>query len=104
MKSLTLQSLDNVPDINPGDDLAAIIFKSISETNTKVLEGTIFVIAQKIVSKSENRYINLDSVIPSNQAIELSKKLDKSANFVELVLNESNSVICLLYTSDAADE
>jgi coenzyme F420-0:L-glutamate ligase/coenzyme F420-1:gamma-L-glutamate ligase len=93
MNSLTLQSLDNLPDINPGDNLAEIIFKSITKTNTKVLEGTIFVIAQKIVSKSENRYINLDTVTPSNQAIELSKKLDKSANFIELVLRESNSII-----------
>ena len=93
MNSLTLMPLLNIPDINPGDNLVEIIAQSINNNDTKINDGDIFVIAQKIISKSENRYISLNSVKPSKKAISISSKVSKSPEFIELVLMESDSVL-----------
>ena len=77
MNSLTLMPLLNIPDINPGDNLVEIISQSINKNDTKINDGDIFVIAQKIISKSENRYISLNSVKPSKKAISISSKVSQ---------------------------
>ena len=56
--------------IEPGDDLASLIIKAIKEESILVDDGDVFAIAQKIVSKSENRYLDLSSVKPSKEAID----------------------------------
>ena len=59
MNSLKLIALDNFPLVEPDDNLINLIHSSINENNLNIEDGDIFVIAQKIVSKSENRYIDL---------------------------------------------
>jgi coenzyme F420-0:L-glutamate ligase/coenzyme F420-1:gamma-L-glutamate ligase len=56
-------------------------------------DGDIFIIAQKVVSKAENRFINLKEITPSDQAIELAFKTEKDPSFVEMILQESNEVL-----------
>ena len=56
MKNLELLAIEGIPLIEPGDDLASIIIKAIKEQKIKLRRGDILVIAQKVVSKSENRY------------------------------------------------
>lgn len=51
------------------------------------------VVAQKIVSKAENRYVNLADVTPSQQALELAKALRKDPRYVEIVLSESDQIV-----------
>jgi coenzyme F420-0:L-glutamate ligase/coenzyme F420-1:gamma-L-glutamate ligase len=53
----------------------------------------ILVVAQKIVSKAENRLVELSSISPSMEAIELADKSGKDARLAELILRESNSVL-----------
>jgi coenzyme F420-0:L-glutamate ligase/coenzyme F420-1:gamma-L-glutamate ligase len=55
--------------------------------------GDILVIAQKIVSKSEGRYVRLHDVQPSPQARELAERTGKDARFLEVVLRESEEVV-----------
>jgi coenzyme F420-0:L-glutamate ligase/coenzyme F420-1:gamma-L-glutamate ligase len=57
------------------------------------LDGDILVIAQKIVSKSEGRMVNLETVTPSERAIQLADCSEKDARLVELILQESKSVL-----------
>tara|TARA_B100000287_G_scaffold423757_1_gene467442 strand:- start:495 stop:1196 length:702 start_codon:yes stop_codon:yes gene_type:complete len=73
--------------------LCKIIINSISNESIKIDNGDIFAIAQKIVSKSENRYLDISSLIPSKEALDLSKKLSKEPNFIQAVLNESKRVV-----------
>lgn len=87
---LTLSSLQNIPLIRPGDNLATII---LNGTNFALADNDIFVLAQKIVSKSEGRMVNLADVQPSQKAIELAEKTEKDARLVELMLQESNEVV-----------
>ena len=93
MDHLNLIALKKFPLIEPGDHLDEIILKSISDNNLHLEDGDILIIAQKIISKAENRYINLDNVIPSQSAIDLGEELNRNPAFIQLILNESKSII-----------
>ncbi|MEJ6767745.1 MAG: coenzyme F420-0:L-glutamate ligase [Gammaproteobacteria bacterium] len=93
MDHLNLIALKKFPLIEPGDHLNEIILKSISDNNLLLEDGDILIIAQKIISKAENRYINLDDVIPSQSAIDLGEELNRNPAFIQLILNESKSII-----------
>ena len=93
MDHLNLIALKKFPLIEPGDHLNEIILKSISDNNLLLEDGDILIIAQKIISKAENRYINLDNVIPSQSAIDLGEELNRNPAFIQLILNESKSII-----------
>lgn len=92
-KQLTLTALPGVPLIQPGDDLVGITLKALYEAAFSIENGDILVFAQKIISKSENRLVNLTTVVPSKEAIILAQKSEKDPRFVELVLRESKSVL-----------
>ena len=92
-KSINLTAVDNIPLVSPNDNIAKIIFSAVKTEKIKVEEGDIFVIAQKIVSKAENRYEFLNKIIPSKESIDLAKKTDKDARLVELILRESKKVV-----------
>ena len=91
--SLTLTSLLGIPLIRHGDNLADIVLNSLRENKITLEDNDIFVLAQKIVSKSEGRTINLATVMPSQRAIELAKQTEKDPRVVELILQESNEVL-----------
>ena len=93
MDHLNLIALKKFPLIEPGDDLNKIILKSISDNNISLEDGDIIVIAQKIISKSENRYINLDDVIPSQDALDLGEELNRDPAFIQSILDESKAII-----------
>jgi coenzyme F420-0:L-glutamate ligase/coenzyme F420-1:gamma-L-glutamate ligase len=65
MNNIELKALEDFPYIEPGDNLAKIILKSLRLNNIKLDDGDVVVVAQKILSKSENRYIDLNKIIPS---------------------------------------
>ena len=90
---LTLAPLINIPLIRQGDDLAEIVVKALGKNNISLETNDILVFAQKIISKSEGRSVNLATVIPSQSAIELAAQIDKDARLVELILGESNVVL-----------
>jgi coenzyme F420-0:L-glutamate ligase / coenzyme F420-1:gamma-L-glutamate ligase len=90
---LTLTPLRNIPLIRQGDNLADIVVNALQENSIKLENDDILVFAQKIISKAEGRAVNLATVIPSQQAIELAGQTDKDARIVELILQESNEVL-----------
>jgi coenzyme F420-0:L-glutamate ligase/coenzyme F420-1:gamma-L-glutamate ligase len=90
---LWLRPLRDIPLIEPGDDLAEIILASIEKADWELRNGDVLVMAQKIVSKAENRTVDLATVIPSPRAIELATEVQKDARLVELILSESVAVV-----------
>jgi len=92
-KRLTLLALPCVPLVQPGDDLAGLIRSALDASGETLQAGDVLVLAQKIVSKAQNRYIRLASVTPSDRAMELAEQVGKDPRLVELVLRESNSVL-----------
>jgi coenzyme F420-0:L-glutamate ligase/coenzyme F420-1:gamma-L-glutamate ligase len=79
--------------IQPGDDLGEVIFQALEAMSLRLEEDDILVLAQKIVSKAENRLVNLTQVEPSVRAIELARQTEKDPRFIELVLRESSEVL-----------
>jgi coenzyme F420-0:L-glutamate ligase/coenzyme F420-1:gamma-L-glutamate ligase len=91
--NLTLSPLVGLPIVQPGDDLPELIIDAIKRSNIQLAGGDILVIAQKIISKSENRFVDLRSVSPSKRAAELAQEIDKDPRLIELVLQESTSIL-----------
>jgi coenzyme F420-0:L-glutamate ligase/coenzyme F420-1:gamma-L-glutamate ligase len=93
VSSLTLTSLEYIPLIRQGDDLADIIVGTLPKNNLTFEDGDVLVIAQKIVSKAEGRIVNLANVMPSERALKLASQTEKDPRLVELVLQESKEVL-----------
>lgn len=93
MRPLVLTPIPGIPLINPGDNLPSILLDKVLKAGVVFEDGDILVIAQKIVSKAEGRLVNLEMVIPSKRAELLAAEIDKDARLVELILQESNSVL-----------
>jgi len=82
-----------IPIIQPGEKLSDIIISAAQQSGIRPMNGDVWVLAQKIVSKAENRLVNLSSVIPSEKAYEIARITRKDPRFVELVLQESSQVL-----------
>ena len=91
--SLTLTALSGIPLVRPGDDLVALILQSLKQTKMILMEGDILVIAQKIISKSEGRYVRIAEVTPSEQAYSLAESTEKDPQIVELITLESREIM-----------
>jgi len=91
--ALQLTALPEIPLIEPGSDLAAIILAALARTGIDLVDGDVLVVAQKIVSKSEGRLVNLQTVAPSARARELAAEVGKDPRLVELILRESRQVL-----------
>lgn len=92
-RHLSLIALGGVPMIHPGDDLAAIICDALTASDETLIDGDVLVLAQKIVSKAEDRYATLAEVTPGPDALELAARVDKDPRLVELILSESTGVV-----------
>jgi coenzyme F420-0:L-glutamate ligase / coenzyme F420-1:gamma-L-glutamate ligase len=91
---LSFLPVPGLPEVMPGDDLVALFDRALGVSPELTLHnGDVVVVAQKIVSKAENRYVELDGVTPSEKAIELSQRCLKDPRLVELVLRESTEVL-----------
>ena len=76
-------------DIQPGDDIPALILSS----NNSINDGDIIVVSQKIISKQEGRVINLNSVIPSELSVGIASAYEKDPKLVETILSESKRIV-----------
>ena len=86
--ALSAQVVPGIPEVQAGDDLAAII-----ATAAEIRNGDVVVVSQKVVSKAEGRTVALGAVRPSARARELAAALGKDARMVQVVLDESTEVL-----------
>jgi coenzyme F420-0:L-glutamate ligase/coenzyme F420-1:gamma-L-glutamate ligase len=93
LDELVLTPLRGIPNVQAGDDLAAIILAALRASDRSLAAGDILVVAQKIVSKAEGRVVDLRTVTPSARAITLAKATEKDPRIVELILAESTDVL-----------
>lgn len=92
-RTLQLTALAGFPLVRPGDDLAGLILAALAANRITPAGGDILILAQKIVSKSEGRLVDLAGVTPSARARELAAQCEKDPRFVEVVLRESREVL-----------
>jgi coenzyme F420-0:L-glutamate ligase/coenzyme F420-1:gamma-L-glutamate ligase len=90
---VTIKALTGIKLVEPGDDLGAITVAALAANGLAPQDGDVLVVAQKIVSKAEGRYVDVAAVEPSERAIALAAETDKDPRFVEVVLGESKRVV-----------
>ncbi|KZL26655.1 coenzyme F420-0:L-glutamate ligase [Pseudovibrio sp. WM33] len=93
MHTLSLHAIPNIPEINPGDDLAAILGDAIEATGLSLQDGDVLTSAHKIFSKAEGRIVRLSDVTPSQDAKTYAEELNKDPRKVEIILQESTRVV-----------
>ncbi|HZS82977.1 MAG TPA: coenzyme F420-0:L-glutamate ligase [Stellaceae bacterium] len=91
--TVSLIAVPGVPLIRPGDDLAAILIAAIAAADLALRERDVLVLAQKIVSKAEGRYVDLADVSPSPRARRLAEETGKDPRLVEIILGESDEIV-----------
>jgi len=92
-KQLTLSVVPDIPLIEAGDDLGAIVIAAIGRAGIELRDGDVIVVAQKVLSKAQGRFVDLADVTPSQRAVELASRIGKDARLVEVILSESVRVV-----------
>jgi coenzyme F420-0:L-glutamate ligase/coenzyme F420-1:gamma-L-glutamate ligase len=92
-KSVTYFAVPEIPLIAPGDDLAATVLAALKAAKYPLQSHDVVVVAQKIVSKSEDRYVRLKDVRPSEKALKLAEQVGKDPRYLEVVLSESEEIV-----------
>jgi coenzyme F420-0:L-glutamate ligase/coenzyme F420-1:gamma-L-glutamate ligase len=90
---VTLFALPGVPLIEAGDDLAAVLAQAIRTSEAGLRDRDILVVAQKVVSKADGRYVLLRGIAPSARAIEIAERTGKDPRYVEVVLSQSEDIV-----------
>ena len=93
LNRLEIIGLPGVPMVQPGDDLAALAISALVDAAIAPEPGDVLVIAQKIVSKAEDRFVDVAQVTPSDAAKALAAQTGKDARFCEVVLSESKRIV-----------
>jgi coenzyme F420-0:L-glutamate ligase/coenzyme F420-1:gamma-L-glutamate ligase len=96
MTNATRIELIGVPDlplVGPGDDLAGMITGALERSGLRPSAGDVLVIAHKIVSKAEDRFVDLAKVQPSERARAIAAETEKDPRLVEVILSESMRIV-----------
>lgn len=91
--TLTLTAVTGLPLVQPGDDLPALLLNALSRQGLDFVDGDILVLAQKIVSKAENRLVYLPDLAVSDRAAALAAGTGKDPHLVQAILDESRAVL-----------
>ncbi len=90
--SFTLTALPGMPLVQTGDNLVTLILEAVQRTDLTLQTGDVLVVTSKIVSKAEGRIVDLQTVTPSAEALQLAEETHKDSRVVELILQESQSI------------
>ncbi|HEU4979400.1 MAG TPA: coenzyme F420-0:L-glutamate ligase [Solirubrobacteraceae bacterium] len=88
--ALAADALPGIPEVRPGDDLAALI---AAAAGGDLRSGDVLVVAHKVVSKAEGALADLRTVTPSARARELAEPFGKDPRHVQVVLDESAEIV-----------
>ena len=90
---ITIIGLNGLPLVKEGDDLGRIVVECMKRQGAEILDGDVIVVAQKIVSKSEGRVLDLVDVTPSLFAKEIARRTRRNSRHVEAVLRETRRIV-----------
>ncbi len=91
--AVSLTPIEGIPDIKPGDDLAAILGDCLEAMGLPPRNGDVLCLAHKVFSKAEGNIIDLSTVRPSAKAREIAANLNKDPAKVEVVLGQSRAIL-----------
>jgi len=91
--ALSFFPVSGLPLVEPGCDLAALIIEHLGKAGLVPQNGDVLAIAQKIVSKAEDCFVNLKDIEPSPEAQRLAYSSEKDPRIAELILRESTRIV-----------
>jgi coenzyme F420-0:L-glutamate ligase/coenzyme F420-1:gamma-L-glutamate ligase len=91
---LRAAALPGLPEVRPGDDLAALLAAAAGRLpEPGLLPGDVLAVAHKVVSKAEGRVRRLADVAPGARARALAAEHGKDSRLLELILEESAALL-----------
>ena len=90
---LIADALPGLPEVRPGDDLAALLAEAGARLDPPLGPGDVLAVAHKVVSKAEGRVRALAGIEPSARARELGAEHDKDPRHVQAILDESAELL-----------
>lgn len=93
MRTLTIFGLEKLGLIRPGDNVAQLIFEKAKEEGIILADGDLVVISQKIVSKANGLLVDTLGIKPGQKAGALAKRTKKDPRVIELILQDSTTVL-----------
>ncbi|NIS09994.1 MAG: coenzyme F420-0:L-glutamate ligase [Candidatus Dadabacteria bacterium] len=97
---LELIPVNGIPEIKEGDDLSQIIVDGFKSSGIELEEKDILVIAQKVISKSEGKVVDLNDITPTPFAKKLGDELLKDPRMVEVILGETKRIVKMQRKTD----
>lgn len=91
--SVELHAVCGLPMVKPGDDLSDLLLSALQSQTFDLRDGDVVVVAQKIVSKAENRLVDLGSIKPSAEASRVASIVLKDPRLVEVILSQSRRIV-----------
>ena len=91
--ALEVHALRGVPEVRPGDDLAALILAAVGGSGLDLRPWDVVVVTHKVVSKAEGALVDLGTITPSAAAIDLAGQTGGDPRVVEVALRESRRVL-----------
>jgi coenzyme F420-0:L-glutamate ligase/coenzyme F420-1:gamma-L-glutamate ligase len=88
--SLSAAPLEGLPEVRPGDDLAALLARA---ADGSLRDGDVLCVAHKVVSKAEGRVRRLAEVQPGDRARDLAAALGRDPRHVQVVLDEAAELV-----------
>jgi coenzyme F420-0:L-glutamate ligase/coenzyme F420-1:gamma-L-glutamate ligase len=93
LSELRLIPIPVAGEIQPGDSIPDKLLRAMRNCRLRFQAGDILVIKHKIISKSEGRLVDLNTIQPSAESLDWAKQFEHDARVVELALRESRAVI-----------
>jgi coenzyme F420-0:L-glutamate ligase / coenzyme F420-1:gamma-L-glutamate ligase len=90
LSALHARSLGGLPEVQAGDDVAALI---VAASAAEPLDGQIVAVAHKVLSKAEGAVVALADVTPTPRARALAAEQDKDPRAVQVVLDQSAELV-----------
>jgi len=91
--TIEILPVEGIPEIQPGDDLGAIVGEAIARSIGALQDGDVVAVTQKVVSKAEDKLVYLPDIEPSALARQIATDWEKDARQVEVVLRESKRIV-----------
>ncbi|MEA2617971.1 MAG: coenzyme F420-0:L-glutamate ligase / coenzyme F420:gamma-L-glutamate ligase, partial [Chloroflexota bacterium] len=93
MGALAIHAVRGIPELRPGDDLAALVLAALDRSGLELRPWDVLVVTHKVVSKAEGALVDLATVIPSATAVALAERTGGDPRLTEVVLGETRRVL-----------
>lgn len=93
--TVTVFGLVGIPEVEPGDDLAALVLASLEATPgvLPLTNDDVLVVTQKVVSKAEGAIVALEGIVPRPEVVAFAERWDRDPRQLEVVVREARRVV-----------